>query len=774
MREWRLRTSLIFLLVATTLVTLGIVGSLILLVRLPQIAERHYVAAQNDAEELANRVELLLNSLQARLEPLGVAIQALPPQTLYAFLDTVVGDGSAFDALYVVSPTGIVEAVGVTPNLRQRREELLGSDLSANRLYRSARARQRPTWSDQYLSALSGNVTVGLAVAMGERVVIGEIPPQYLLRTLRAVQISAQESVWVIDRKGELIADTDSPSKVGMVNLFGLPLVQTVLRGESLPRTFEHQGRTYYPAMRHSQALNWYFLVRTPAGLDNDSIRSTIVLVVIGFVGSLVIGSLLAPLWAARMAQPVQELMALARQIAEGDPSGSWPRGAIAEFNHLSADLERMAAAIQERQQKIQAIFNASPVPMVVSDPLGGSIIVEVNDAWIQQFGRSRAEVIGRSGLEIGLWQSAVERAAILEAATQEGGIHREACLIHGDGHTLLCAVTARQVKVGGHSLTIWAMEDVTEKRRIDRELRKLNAELEARVLRRTEDLAQTNRELSETVTHLRQAQQELVRAEKMAALGELVAGVAHELNTPIGNALIAASTVPDKVREFQRAMQEGLRRSTLDQFISHVATAADLTTRNLYRAADLLTSFKQVAVDQASSQRRVFELKEVVGEILTTLHPTLKRTPYRIVVEVPEGLRLDSYPGPLGQTLANLINNAVLHAFEGLDQGAIRILADRVEDGRIRARVADDGKGIPAALLGRIFHPFFTTKMGRGGTGLGLHIAYNAVTNILGGSLTVRSEEGKGTEFEMLLPEQAPRTASDVISARTNYSSSV
>jgi signal transduction histidine kinase len=222
----------------------------------------------------------------------------------------------------------------------------------------------------------------------------------------------------------------------------------------------------------------------------------------------------------------------------------------------------------------------------------------------------------------------------------------------------------------------------------------------------------------------------------------------------------MAASTLGDRVREFQQALPNGLRRATLDQFVAQTQTAAQIMVRNLERAAELVTSFKQVAVDRASAQRRTFDLREMIQEILLTLQPTLKRTPHQVVVDAPAGLRLDSYPGPLGQALTNLINNAVLHAFEDGQGGIIRIIAHSAEEGRIRIEVRDNGKGIPAELLKRIFNPFVTTRLGRGGTGLGLHIAYNAITNILGGRLTVHSEEGSGAEFEIWLPEHAPPPA--------------
>jgi signal transduction histidine kinase len=207
--------------------------------------------------------------------------------------------------------------------------------------------------------------------------------------------------------------------------------------------------------------------------------------------------------------------------------------------------------------------------------------------------------------------------------------------------------------------------------------------------------------------------------------------------------------------------MQDGVRRSALDALLVSAEQATSIAVRNLHRAADLVTSFKQVAVDQTSAQRRRFELAEVVDEMVASLRPSFARSAYKIEVEVPSGLVLDSYPGALGQVIGNLVNNAVLHGFEDRSWGTIRIGGERADDGSIVMRVADDGHGVQPALLERIFDPFVTTKMGRGGTGLGLHIVYNAVTNVLGGSLTVASVVGEGTVFELRLPDAAPRVTS-------------
>ncbi|MGB7536894.1 MAG: HAMP domain-containing sensor histidine kinase, partial [Azonexus sp.] len=196
---------------------------------------------------------------------------------------------------------------------------------------------------------------------------------------------------------------------------------------------------------------------------------------------------------------------------------------------------------------------------------------------------------------------------------------------------------------------------------------------------------------------------------------------------------------------------------SRLEAFVERVERGSEIAVRNLQRANELIASFKQVAVDQTSVQRRPFILSEVVDEILMTLQPTLGRTPYKVRSEIAAGLAMDSYPGPLGQVLTNLLTNALVHGFEGRGKGLIEITGEPGDDGQVCLTVADDGTGIPAELLGRVFDPFVTSKLGRGGTGLGLHIVWNTVTVVLGGSISVDSIPGQGTRFRIILPVIAP-----------------
>lgn len=290
------------------------------------------------------------------------------------------------------------------------------------------------------------------------------------------------------------------------------------------------------------------------------------------------------------------------------------------------------------------------------------------------------------------------------------------------------------------------------------RELASTLENLEGMVQARTRELTQTNLDLAKTVSTLTQARRELVEAEKLASLGRLVAGIAHELNTPIGNSLMVSTALSEKIHHFHEAIAGGsVRRSTLNELASDLDQGAQLLASGLGQAAALIHDFKQVAVDQTSSQRRPFDLRTVIEEVGGLLHARLKNTRHQLVIAVPPDLRLDSFPGPLGQVINNLVDNALIHAFEGRECGTIRIDARLLGPGQIELLFSDDGCGMEPEVKERIFDPFFTTRMGRGGSGLGMHIVYNIVTGILGGKILVLSEPGSGTRFLLTLPDTAP-----------------
>ncbi len=277
------------------------------------------------------------------------------------------------------------------------------------------------------------------------------------------------------------------------------------------------------------------------------------------------------------------------------------------------------------------------------------------------------------------------------------------------------------------------------ERTRRERELERHRFHLEELVAARTAELNAT--------------QEELVRRDKLAALGALVAGVAHELNTPIGNSLVAASTLSDRAHSFADSYTKGLTRSAVESFIADATTAGDLLVRSLQRAANLVSSFKQVAVEQSSAQRCKFS----VADCMQGLETRCGRPGLTIHRSVEGTIEMDSYAGPLTDVLLNLVSNAMVHGYAGRDKGDVYVSARLAAPGWMELSVQDHGDGIAPANLTRLFDPFFTTRFGTGGSGLGLHITHNIITGILGGRIQVHSEPGHGSRFVLSLPMVAP-----------------
>lgn len=432
-----------------------------------------------------------------------------------------------------------------------------------------------------------------------------------------------------------------------------------------------------------------------------------------------------------------------------------------------SAELERKRTEeeLRNSEQRFSSIFQSSPIAMFVTQVRGDFVVKDVNRAFEKLFMRERGAVIGKNTVELGLYCDIKDRAMLIEDLQKTGSTddQREVWMYRGDGSTVLVQFAGHTFTLAGEHYGIVACADVTDKRRIENEIRELNATLEHRVIERTEELQRANEELAYTLETLNKAQEELVRSEKLAALGSLVAGIAHELNTPIGNSLMVASTIVDQTRMLAGHYKDNaLKRTMLENYLGDAGKAGDILVRNLQRAADLVTGFKQVAVDQTSSQRRKFSVAEVVSEIMLTLWPTLKKTSFIVKQNIPDSLVMDSYPGPLGQVITNLVNNALLHGFEGRQSGTVSITGEETADGWLELTVIDDGIGIPAANLNRIFDPFFTTKLGAGGSGLGLNITHNIVTGILGGRIRVQSEVGTGSTFILTMPLVAPQRQTD------------
>ena len=331
-----------------------------------------------------------------------------------------------------------------------------------------------------------------------------------------------------------------------------------------------------------------------------------------------------------------------------------------------------------------------------------------------------------------------------VEELKRQGAIRFESMHWTKEGRQIPVEVTCNYFQLGDDFYSFAFNRDISERRRNEDEIRRHRDKLEELVEQRTAEL--------------KKAMEQLMHSEKLASLGQLVAGVAHELNTPLGNARLIASSLGKIIGDFAAKMQDGtLKRSEVDKFEKESREAIALLESNTGRSADLIQQFKLVAVDQTSVRRRKFSLRSVVEENLATIKPQFKHRPIAVVVDVDEHLELESYPGPLGQALENLVSNSLVHGFGPNEHGTISISATQASDTTVRLLYRDDGSGIPDSARAKVFDPFFTTKLGSGGSGLGLYIVHNIVVDVLGGSIELRQASGRGVEFQIEIPIIGP-----------------
>ncbi len=265
-------------------------------------------------------------------------------------------------------------------------------------------------------------------------------------------------------------------------------------------------------------------------------------------------------------------------------------------------------------------------------------------------------------------------------------------------------------------------------------------------------------RKVTEAALHASETQRYLVETERLAALGRLVAGVAHELNSPVGISLTIASTLSQRISRFANQVSSGpVRRSSLSEFVDSNRDAANQLVANLERAGELIQAFKQVAVDRSLADRRNFDLKTATEQIVASVMPGLPKPRHPLALDIPADIILDSYPGAYGQVLTNLIFNAVTHGFADRTVGNMVLEATRIGTEFVEITFSDDGSGISEEDQRHVFDPFFTTRRAKGSTGLGLHIVHNLVTEQLGGRITLTSAPEKGTSICMTIPLIAP-----------------
>jgi PAS domain S-box-containing protein len=735
------------------------------------VEDKQLISAQATAQQIKLHFSVAKRELNA-LAQLFISSPLLSHHEVEALLDAYADSSSFYEALYLSDEFGRISTIGLSASKRHLRQNLLGLDISSRDFVLQAHRLDQGYWSNSYLSTVSARLTVALAQPVGKRTLVGEVAIDQLPELARQLSQGGSLQIRLLDRQNQLVADSASHGARGQqVNLGNLAVVQ---QNQGSSSHFELDGQPLVGVALNIADPGWQVLVAQPEAQAYAAIGVAWrrISSILGL--ALTVALLIAGITSWALASKISQFTAHVSAIAQGSYDLPLVDSGINELSMLQNSLQLMIMAICEREQamlvseqhlrdseeRLLATLENTPNVAVQWFDSQGHVLLW-NRASEILYDIERQHALGKSldQLLFNRAQTQLFMATLREAA--QGiplGPYLSSVQTPNGRKLCLLSTTFSIPAPGGGQQFVCMSIDISEQKKAEQAYLELNNSLEQRIAQRTKALSQSNQELSNAMGNLQQAQHGLVQSEKLAALGSLVAGIAHELNTPIGNSVMAASTLHDHTRAMQEAVAAGaLRRSMLEQFVADSHTACDILNRNLRRASELISSFKQVAVDQTGAQRRNFQLSEVVNEIVITLGPSLKKTPFVLESNIDAELWLDSYPGALGQILVNLINNAVLHAFDGRSQGLIMLRAFRSRPDWLELSVTDNGNGISAANLPKIFDPFFTTKLGQGGSGLGLNIVHNLATGILGGKLEVASQVNWGSCFTLSLPIKAP-----------------
>ncbi|MEV3821886.1 MULTISPECIES: ATP-binding protein [Aeromonas] len=407
----------------------------------------------------------------------------------------------------------------------------------------------------------------------------------------------------------------------------------------------------------------------------------------------------------------------------------------------------------QERDFSATLINSANMVICCMEPDLN---IASINPAAILLTGYHQQEILQHNWLD--LFVSKEQRDQLAASLADHGSIEDREVMMHDQqGHELVLQWTFAPFYEGPNlKYLIGFGYDITRLKKVEREIIQLNEQLEGKVVERTRSLSDANDQLGKAYDDLKQAQQTLVESEKMASLGSLVAGVAHEINTPIGISVTASSYLQERVADFKQHIEsKQLSRSYLNEFTVNLDESMQLLQGNLRRASELIASFKQVAVDQSSEARYNFSLADNLHQVVVSLGHKLKKAQCEVDIQCDPKLSIFSFPGSFTQIYSNLILNSINHGFDNWDKPKKITIKVEQQGEELLIDYSDNGRGIPPEILPRIFDPFVTSKRGQGGSGLGTHIIYNLVVQLLRGRINCISEPEQGAQFHIRLPIQ-------------------
>ncbi|MBI5897242.1 MAG: response regulator [Desulfobacterales bacterium] len=676
------------------------------------------------ANAIASQVESHLSSAMITVQ-MTAAIpmdEGMNWHNLQHILDAQIKSAPWLRAIYVVSPQGRVMGVGLPAEKERRRQDLMGMDLSRNRLFQQVRQEGRPIWSDTFLSVVGGSLVVALAAPAPNMIVIGEIELLQLTGYLKRIALAEEQLILVLDRHGQIIADRENRYTAQQLNIGNIPLVKQGLSTKTaVSGGFDFNYQAMIGDIVPTPSIDWFVMVAQPIQIAFGPLKTMLRIVLIGLGIALSIGVAFSILFSRRMARRFESLTAHARLVATSDTPSAWPKSSIAEFNQLSDNLAQMAVAIRNREQQrkeaeekirrsednYRTLFEESLDTIFISTIEGRYI--DINPAGVALLGYASEEEVLALDLFRDVYMDSADRTNLIRRLIQAGYVKDYQVRMKKKNADIVdVAITATLILNRANEPTAirGIIRDITERKSLEEQLR---------------------------------------QAQKMEAIGALAGGIAHDFNNLLTPILGYA-----EIMQSEFSASNPLRES-IDQIVSASNKAKDLVKQ-------ILTFSRQ-----QPHEPRPVRINHILHEAVRLLSASIPKS-----IEIKESLLKCGYiladPGQIHQVIMNLGTNAY-HAMRG-SGGVMRLEVKEmeigpemlipgleIEPGRyVRLEVADTGIGMDESIKSRIFDPYFTTKKAGEGTGLGLAVVHGIVKHHKG-HITVYSEPGQGTTFHVYFP---------------------
>ncbi len=713
----------------------------------------------------AQMVDHYLKNGDRMLDALAKAA-AKSPADLVAFTQSSWEAYGIFETIYYLDEKDTIVLL-MPPDPRYQ-----GMDMSNLPYFEELTESDQLLVSRPFISLRTGEPTVYLAKTLPHGRLIGALNLNGVQQQIEELNdVNRGNTVFILDQSGTLLAYPSAQQIRQQTNLSNLSIFQQGLHGNTTA-IYQNNGAFFLASTAKTTKNDWIIITQTPLLASwGPYLGAFAFSLAIALLLWLAVWRSLSQSLRSDIVQPIEELSRSTAALACGDypeAEAQTPPTFFAELNKLALDFSQMSRTLQARQealatseQRYRSLF--AEVPIGLFRTMFDGQIIDANPAFQQML--AWPEQTPLSAYRLTDFYASIqdhERWQTL-CGSNDASLDAELKMRRRDGRFIWVRLSMRGISASDGRAAFYdgSMEDITARKEAADALQSAHDRLEMKVELRTQELTSLNQELmamnfelTEALDRLKKTQEILIHSEKRAALSNLVVGLAHEVNTPVGVAITVSSHLQELFLATAARYAEGrMKRSDFTQLLADSQESIELLLTSLNKAVQLIRNFKQVSVDQSGETRQRFIVREYLETLVNSLRSANPDFCHQIEILCAEHIELDSFPAAFSHIVTSLLLNCQHHAFAPQQCGKITLSVTFDANGSFILTCRDNGHGMSPEMREKIFDPFFTTRRGAGSIGLGLYIVYNIITLQLFGSITCQSEVGKGTSFVITLP---------------------